>query len=631
MKWTDFRKIGVPLAIGVGVVLVLLSVFIGYQVRNLNLKLVVVLSLSTGIGLLMATALDIAHYSIALSKRRAGSLGNIVVSGFTVPKFVISGWPSKLVVQSLSNTVSDSMLAAGFVASPVIYVSRFVLYALISALVLIPGSAILFLLFNEPLILLVDITPVLILIAPRLLVGSRLGDTVRGVEDELPYFAMFAAVMQSAGLTLYHAFDRIVGSGILKWIEFEGLLVRRENLFFGKTQIGAMEERARQHPSDRFKTYVQGYASVLKSGGDVAGYLDDKAKQFLNWTEFKWKSYANSSSDIGEAIIAILFVMPLLIVAIAFIYPTATADLLGLTVAVGIPLLTVAAYFAISNSQPRGNDVIVGRIRLSLGVGATAVVALYLLQQPIWLIFAAGVGIFSALFSFSTIFQVREARKSEEGLPQFLRDITEYKKIGYDITKAVQRLARERTYNPVFDLIVRDVSRQLDIGSRMKDVLVKSRSWLTRIVFFTLGDVVETGGGTPELLESLTEFTQRLVVVRKETRSHMRIYELLAYATPVGLALTIALLQYMMNQFSSVVGTGEQAGFLSGFGVLPPLFLDTSKILILEAAAAVAFLAGKAIDFTNKNMWRVTLGTAIAVISILTADVLIIPLFQGIS
>ncbi len=631
----NLRKLLLPIAIIAGLILILLSIYLGRNpafsgnTATANLRLIPVLTLSTGIGILMATALDIANYTLSLSRRRVGTLKGIALSGFSLRRSILRGWPSRLMVQSLSNTVSDSMVAAGVVTSPVLYVSKFVLYSLISAIISVTSSLILFFLFNEPLLFLLNLAPVIILFAPRLVVGSRLGDTVRGVEDELPYFGMFAAVMQSAGLTLYHAFDKIIGNRILRWIEFEGLLVRRENLFFGKTQTGAIEERARQHQSDRFKTYLQGYTSVLKSGGDVARYLDDKTKQFLNWTEFKWKSYADSSSDIGETIIAIFFALPLLIVSIIFVYPQGTVDVLGLTVAVAVPIFTVAAYLAINKAQPRNYDIIVGSRRLALAGGAAAVVALYLLDQPIWVVFAVGIGASATLYGWSTIFQVQEVRKSEEALPQFLRDITEYKKIGYDITKAVQRLARERSYNPIFDRILLDISRQLDIGSRMKEVLVKTRSWLTRIVFFTIGEIVETGGGTPELLESITDFTQRIVIVKKETRSHMRIYEALAYITPVGLAITIALLQFMMKQFTGVVTTGEQAGFLTGFTTFPPLFLDVTKLLIIEAAAAVSFLAAKAIDFTSQNTIRLTVGVIIAVAAILTADAVVLPIFQS--
>ena len=474
---------------------------------------------------------------------------------------------------------------------------------------------------------LINVAPLLFVLAPRFTVGSKLGERTKGVEDELPYFAMFAAVMQSAGLTLYHAFEKIIGSGVFRWVEGEALLISRENLFFGKTQLEALDERARQHDSERFKTFLQGYTSVLKSGGEVARYLDDKAKQFLNWTEFRWKMYANSSSDIGELIISTFFAMPLLIIAMAFVYPEGTLDVLELTVAFVIPILTILAFMGIVRAQPKINNIIQGRLKPSIAATVAALVALILLQQPMWITFAGGLGVFSAVFGLSTIFQVREIRKSDEALPQFLRDITEFRKIGYDITKAVQRLTSDRTYNGIFDTILKDVSRQLEIGSTMTEVFVKTRSWLTRIVFFILGEIVETGGGSPELLESLTDFTQRIVTVKKETKSQMKIYEILGYATPIGLALTISIMQSMMSQFSGVVTGGESLGILSTFSSLPPLFLDISKILIIEAGVAVSFLAGKAIDFTSQNTVRITSIIAVGTFAILAAD-MVLPLLS---
>jgi flagellar protein FlaJ len=525
-------------------------------------------------------------------------------------------------IDSLGGDVSVTMIRAGVMGRPLLMVRRFAVYAMVSAVIVVPTSVIATLWFGEPLFLLLNAIPFVLLFYPTMVTRSKVGDTVRGVDEELPYFSVMAAILQSAGLTLYDALTKVGKAKIFKWIEYEGKLIARESLFFGKTQTGAIVERGAQHPSEKFRTYLQGYTSIMASGGDAASYLEEKAKDLIYWNEFRWRSYGQSASDLGEAIIAIFFTLPLIVVAGAFVSPGDTLALVVATIVVIIPVMAVVEYSAIVRMQPKNHDVVRGWTIPGIGAAVLTFGVAYYLEFPPWLDIAAGMIAFSIVYGWSTFWQLREIRKCEEALPQFMRDITEYKKIGYDITKALRRLAAERSYNRKFDGVLEDVSTQLKLGSSMKEVIVKTRSWLTQMVFYLLGEVVETGGGTPALLENVTDFTQRIVGVRKETKSNMRIYGYLAYATPIGLTLVIFTMYYMVQQFGGALG-GQSIGFLGGSVALPPSFLDLTKVLVVEAAVVVGFLAGRAIDFTDRSTFRIATGVTLAVASILMIQILI--------
>ena len=529
------------------------------------------------------------------------------------------------VIESLGNDVSVTMIRAGVMGRPRLLVRRFALYSMVSAAVIVPSSVLATLYFDQPLFLLLNVVPFILLFYPTMITKSKVGDTVRGVDEELPYFSVMAAILQSAGLSLYDALTKAGKARIFKWMKYEGRLVARESLFFGKTQTGAIVERGAQHPSEKFRTYLQGYTSIMASGGDAGSYLDEKAKDLIYWTEFRWKSYGQSASDLGEAIIAIFFTLPLIVIAGAFVSPGDTIALIVGTVVVIIPVMAVLEYSAIAKMQPRSYDVVKGWTFPGLGAALVAFLVATYLGQPTWFTASVGIIAFSLVYGWSTFWQLREIRKCEDALPQFMRDITEYKKIGYDITKAIRRLAEERSYNSVFDGVLEDVSTQLKLGSTMRDTIVKTRSWLTRMVFYLLGEVVETGGGSPALLETVTDFTQRIVGVRRETKSNMRVYGILAYATPVGLALVIFTMYYMVKQFGGFLGSsgGQSIGILSGTISLPPSFLDLTTVLVVEAAVVVGFLAGRAIDFTDKSTFRIATGVTLAVVSIFAVQVLI--------
>jgi len=586
------------------------------------------------------TSSQLSEASIVLSSTVVLGLGiGVTISGvlsFRIPAArrlskasLSSSLPSlsDVLTDKIASAIAPDMNAAGFVANPIVYVGRYVSFGVRSGVVTLPLSVALSYALGSPVFFGMDLIPLVAFLVPWMEVTNMKHSTLKGVEDELPYFALFAAVLQSAGVSLYESFGRATGGGVLRWMRLEGSMVTKEREFFGKTESEAMLERARGGPSERLSTYISGYASVLASGGDVASYLEDKVKQYLNWIEFRWKKYASSASDIGEALISMYFVLPLLILSVAFVYPDAVMDVVALVVIFALPMLSVASYLVVDMAQPKGHDPVKGNAMYGLIGGGVASAVAYALQGPFWLVFAAGAGVSSGVYGFSTYRQVREVKQCENALPEFLRDLTEYKKIGYDLTRAFTKLAHERKYTPAFDAFLQDATRQIELGSRLKEVVVKARSWMVKMMFQTLAEMVESGGGTPQLMEMLTEFNQRIQTVKKETKSQMRLYEILTFATPVGLAFMILLMQFMMSSFGSVSSTlGSSAGILSSFSQTSPAFLDLTKVLILEAAVAAAVLGSKAVDFTTRTTFRMTAVVGITAVVLLLSESVLVPL-----
>ena len=208
--------------------------------------------------------------------------------------------------------------------------------------------------------------------------------------------------------------------------------------------------------------------------------------------------------------------------------------------------------------------------------------------------------------------QIREINSIEKALPQFLRDVTEFRKMGYDITKAIIRIAEENTYNPIFDSILDAVAKQLSLGVRMSEVSVPTRSWLARMCFFLLAQVVESGGGTAKCLETLTNFTNHVVRIKRETRASMRLYQFLSLFTPIGLSFITALMFTLLSAFSATLITGAEASLLGEIARIPQALIEQCYLLVMVASVCVAMLSAKAVDLTAKNTLWITVNLAIA-------------------
>lgn len=530
--------------------------------------------------------------------------------------------------RSLSLSFAPDILRAGLPQSPYAFASRYIFYSLTAGSVLLPISVALAI-YIHPLLVYILLLGVPIIFVPQFMLKNSVGDRKRITEDELPFFTIYASIMQSVGLSLYNSFEALIGRRIFKAMEREALLVKRSAQFFSKSQVEALEEVGRSHPNSRFRTMLLGYTSQWRSGADMAFYLETKAKDILVDMKLRWHRYATTASDLGEMMVSVFFVLPILVLTAAFIYPVQTESLMAGMVTIALPLLTVLVYLMIANMQPKIFDVITGRFSVSVTAGVGVFAAMFFIS-PIWLAAAVAAVVSTVVYGWSVMSQRREITSVEKALPDFLRDVTEYKKMGYDINKGMERIAEENRYNPIFDGYVRSAARQMNMGLALSEVQLRLRSWLGRMTFFLLGAIVETGGGTPAVLESLTNFITEVNQTKKETRSTMRLYTLLAYATPVGLAFVVALMVTLLSSYSSAVAGAAGIGLLGGIGNVPESLIQTSNIMIIAASASIGFLASKTVDFTGKNTLRIALCTALAVISIIFMTSILPRLGKGI-
>jgi flagellar protein FlaJ len=516
--------------------------------------------------------------------------------------------------ESVSVGIRGDVLKAGLAASPFRLASKQVFYTLTAVAASIPLAVLLALLVHPALIGLA-VAPLAPYLFPKLRLRSAVGDRRRAIDNELPFFTIMAAILQDAGVNLYNAMLSIVGRGIFRQIEGDALIAKRDVEFFFKSPLEALEDLGRVHPNEKMRGFLLGYTSEWRSGGDIVSYLEAKAEDFLNDMSFKWRSYAERAADMGETIISLFFVFPMLIVMSAFIMPAQAMMLMTVILTVVIPMVSTMVFGVIHSIQPKTFDALSGNAALAAGAGAAASVIAPILGMPLWLSIVAALAAASTVYGAVVLIQMREVRMAEGALPQFLRDMTEYRKMGYDVTQAFLKIAEENTYNPVFDGVLAALSRQMRLGRRMSEADVPARSWLTRMCFFLIAQVVESGGGTVRSLEILTDFINRVVRLKAEARSMMRLYQVLSLFTPVGLSMTTALMFSLIAAFASNM-TPEAAAIglsvLAELTQVPKGLMEGCFLLTIAASVSVALLTTKTIDLTGKNTVWVAVNLALA-------------------
>jgi flagellar protein FlaJ len=207
--------------------------------------------------------------------------------------------------------------------------------------------------------------------------------------------------------------------------------------------------------------------------------------------------------------------------------------------------------------------------------------------------------------------------QAEKALPYFLRDITEMMKIGYNINQTLIQLPKQRTYNRAFDRLLRRVAEHLEMNMPLRTITetMRVRSWLCNYVFFILSEIVDTGGGTPETLESLTSFVNGIYIEKSKAKSTTRSYAFLGYATPAFLS---AVMVFMTNML--MPSMGSVGGGLSMISVMPSstTLLQISELGMMVAvltALVVGLLIAKIVDMSIYATYHVSIALMICLVA----------------
>jgi len=473
------------------------------------------------------------------------------------------------------------------------------------------------------------LSSLLALAAPWIVLPTRIGERRRQVENELPWFILYTTTLQAAGIPLYEAFSRLIGKGVLPAMEKEARLIQKRVMVLGRDAITALEEVAYEHPSRSFRELILGYTSILRTGGDLVSYLEDRLKEALKWLEFKLESYSNSATTIAELLVA-FFTIFVALFAIAGGWLSGLGMLAAQATAyLGIPLIVAAMYVIIMQSQPKIRyDIPVGHFIPAISL---LLLSAYMYVAGIrlgWLSMALVALVLGFSYGIQHFIRMKVAVAHEKALEDFLRDIVEMRKIGLPPARAIVSLARSRTYNVHFDKILCHLASQLRLDVPLPEAVQRtwSPSWLTRIVLFILGEIEATGGGTVAMLEQLHSFISTFNLARKQMVSKLRIYEALVYLTPALLCSFVSIsmglvetLQHQMETLQARLSSSGAAAGLLGI-VLNPAAIELARIMAVEASAAFAVLAAKTVDFSLKSLLRLSIVALILIAMNFHAD-----------
>ena len=461
---------------------------------------------------------------------------------------------------------------------------------------------------------------VTLLFLPKMKVVSR----ESRFDLEIPYLSVYITVMATGGISPYVSFERLARAPSILFQEIK----REAQRFYlrvramGIDPLTAIEESAKRVPHRGYKQLMNGYASTLRAGGDVVGYLNRQTEIMLTERVSQIKTVGERIATLMEAYMAVILLSSLTMYVLFVVNMALSQAGLGigggamqfiLMSYIVMPLLSGTFIYLADLMQPKYPIYDKTPYIVFFGVGLPltillmfAMVAPFILPPPLSTIlkrvfyplvlltekityglgmqkgFESGVGIIIALAVGLIPGMIVEMRSSlkysgiQYGLTRFLRDLVEVRKTGMAPEKCIINL-RDRDYGR-FSKYLKEIAREVGWGVSLQRIFQRfaqgMKNWFALISMFLLVESIEVGGGTPRTLEALASYAETLEMVEKEKKSMLKPLMLIPYVGALIIVIVVLILVSFMSYILGFAGAAISSNQLTSM-FLPPVILNS--------------------------------------------------------
>jgi archaeal flagellar protein FlaJ len=425
-----------------------------------------------------------------------------------------------------------------------------------------------------PLLVLVCL-PLFIVAGFVLVPMNNASDRSTGLERELPFAAAYISVMSSGGIAPYSSFKRLTEVNLMPAMSKEARDIVKDVEIFGVDPLTSLEVAAKKTPLDLFKDFLGGYASTVVIGGDIGHFLERKAEDIFKARGFRVKAAADRLGMLLETFIIVEVMMSLcfyILFAVNNVQTgtaasAANADLSSYSgmlmyTFIFTPMLSIMFIYLAHTMQSKTPQTDMRPYKL-YGICCVFAVVVFLLltnfmgaiQLPVFTQLQAigldlPIAIAISLFISAAPAAVLHMRLSsvkqsmEQGVANFLRDLTEVRKTGLSPEKCIESLSRRDygAFSKELRKISSDISWGIPIKKVMTDFLRRTRSWMVQIVMFLLVETIDVGGGTIAMIDSLARFNNMTQEVEKEKKMSVRPYVMMPYLASILLVATTVMM-----------------------------------------------------------------------------------------
>ena len=407
-----------------------------------------------------------------------------------------------------------------------------------------------------------------------------ISDDTGELSRELPFAALLFTLLSASGVTIYESWKKLCNIDLLPRFQKEAKEIVRQVEVLGYDPLTVMYKHAEKTRSKSYREFLLGYVSSVRSGGNVVNYLKSKLRSIF---EVQSAASVRSVEKLGTLVeaYAVMLIVTLCSYILFIIFSTTSVfepmKLSG-TPSISPTVVCVLIFFAtpmisiifmiIAHMERKSNLVgikqpykaaIIPMIVVSVFIAAVALVPpLQYLASPRTFPLAITTCLLTISIPPTIVYMkiMKINNDAENAMPNFLRDVTESRKIGLSPEKSIVH-ATKRTGYGRFTETLSLIRSQMEWGVSLRKIFLnvkhKIQTWPVLVNFFILVETIKIGGGSAIALETLTEYSEKQKDVDVNKRSLLRPYVILAFIWSVLISLTttmVAMTIFAVTQMS---------------------------------------------------------------------------------
>ena len=413
---------------------------------------------------------------------------------------------------------------------------------------------------------------------------SESQETVRKIEEELPYFVAIITLMAASGISPFISLKKIILLDLLPTMSIEAKRMVKQIEILGVDPLSVMNKRAAKTLSKQYKDFLGGYVSTVQAGGNVVHFLRAKMDSIFDLRDSIAKEVVAKLAALVDAYMIIQVVV--LTMYIVFVVLSATPSLAASMLSdpndaknlsymfLALPPLLSGMLMFISHRMTSSTYIGMERILKKhllfavIAIPVSVVLSLAIPSQYVSLpYFLAAAQLGSLFIPYREYAKIEKMNTvAERVTPNILRNIAESRKTGLSPERCVLHTFKSREYG-IFSNVLNHAANQLQWGISLKTMIdhIKKHvnSWFVLINFRMLVEVIESGGGDVGALDTLATSSDKIYNVEKVKKSMLQPYVMIAVMITAITGFTTLLVIDSFTGLSQNISVGGQTQLAS--------------------------------------------------------------------
>jgi len=128
----------------------------------------------------------------------------------------------------------------------------------------------------------------------------------RDLEDEMPFTTGYMSILAGAGVPPDFIWRSLAQIDASLAISNVARTVIRDVELFGFDALSALEATSKRTPSERFKELIEGFISVVYSGGNLVKYLRNRSQQYMKLKQIELKRFSDNLGVLAEFYVTLM-------------------------------------------------------------------------------------------------------------------------------------------------------------------------------------------------------------------------------------------------------------------------------------------------------------------------------------